>query len=190
MEEKEFLEDGKTPNPKFVKKEENNGGKSDEGTKAKDGKTFTEEEHQAELDRVAAKTRSEGDKKAEKAAAEAVEKALAEERRLAGLKAEEREKELLDKQKRDAEAREANITLRENRATAVEKLAELKLSPKMADFLVDIDIEKQDKNIAAFAEAYAQSVKEGVAEVTKGKTPSDPAKGDSQAAKGEIENFL
>lgn len=180
MEEKEFLEDGKTPNPKFVKKEDANGGKSGDGKDGEGKTTFTQED----LNRIAAKTRDEEKAKTDKAIADAVKTALEEEKRQAKLSEEQREAELRQKRDKEVEERDRNITLRENRITAVEKLVEKKLSPKLADLIVDLDLEKQETKLTQLTEAFSESVAAGVAEATKGKPPIDPKGGNSNNATG------
>lgn len=178
MEEKEFLEDGKTPNPKFVKKEENNGGNAngaDDKNKGGEGDktTFTKEEHQAELDRVAAKTRAEATAKAEKDKAEAIQKALENERENAKLSAEERAKKALEKDRADIEEQKKSIALRENLADVKVILGDLKYPPELAELLVNIDKDVQTANIAAFKAGVAKIVKDAIADATKGTPGKD-----------------
>ena len=185
MENKEFLEDGVTPNPDF-KKEEDNGGDD-----KKTSKTFTEEQHQAELDRVAAKTREEEKKKSQKAIDDAVKKATEEAQRLQKRSEVEREKELQDKKNKEFEDREKNVTLRENKAIAIEKLSELKLPTKLVDFVIDLDPETQDSKITNLHEAFNAAVAEGVAATVKGNAPPDPTKsGNSNDKAVEPTNFI
>jgi len=149
-----------------------NGGKEGEGNP----KNLTPEEHQAELDRVAAKTRAEVEKKGEKTTKDAVKKALEEERRQAKLSEEEKEKELGAKKEKEFKERENKVTLRENRSAAIEKFTELGLSPnkEVVDVFVGLDIEKQEAAITSFVELHNKSVKDGVAEAMKGDPPKDP----------------
>lgn len=155
----------------------NDGGKNNDEPKNNDDKsgndgesnTFTQED----LDRIAAKTREEEKKKAQKMVDQAVQKATEEAERRAKLSEEERAKELEEKRKQEFAEREKNVTLRENRAGAIEKFSELNLPVKMVDFVVDLDPESQETRIADFKEAYDAAVKEGVAEALKGKAPKD-----------------
>lgn len=158
----------------------NTGGNADAG-KTDEGKTtLTHEQHQAELDRIAAKTREEERKKADKATADAVAKALEEERRQAKLSEEEREKELQAKRQKEYEEREKNVTIRENKAAAIEKFAELKLPLKLVPFVVDVNLDVQNEKTSALQEAYNEAVKQGIAEATKGNPPKDVNAGNSQ----------
>ena len=179
-EELQFLEDGKTPNPSFVApKEDNNGGNGAPNTP----KTYTAEEHQAELDRVAAKTRDQAKKQSEKAIADAVKQATEEQQRLAKLSEEDKTKELQLKAQKDFEEREKTVTLRENRAIAIEKFSELKLPVKLVDFVIDLDPETQVTKTDALHEAYTLAVKDGIAEAMAGKAPRDLKPGDSSGQK-------
>lgn len=155
-------------------------------------KTFSAEEHQAELDRIASKTREEERKKAEKAIADAVAKATEEAERRAKLSEEERAKELQAKQQKEFEERERSVTLRENRAAAIEKFAELKLPTKLVDFVIDTDTAAQEGKITSLNEAFNQAVKDGVAEALKGKAPTDVNAGKSSVDTNipEPKNFL
>ena len=132
-----------------------------------DPKSFTQED----LDRIASKTRDEEKRKAEKLIEDAVKKATEDADRRNKLTEEERAKELELTKAKEFEEREKGITLRENRATAIEKLSELQLPVKMVDHLVDINLELQEKKIADFQSAYTESVKAGIAEALKGTPP-------------------
>lgn len=173
MEEKEFLEDGKTPNPKFIKKEDNNGGKTNDDKNGGGKTTFTKEEMQAELDRVASKTRDEERKKTEKLIADEVKKATEEAQRQAKLSEEERQKELLAKEKADLEEQKRNVTIRENLADVKVILGDLKYPPELASLLVDLDQEKQTEKITLLKTAIAKIVKETIADATKGNPLKD-----------------
>ncbi len=162
-EQKEFLEDGVTPNPDLKKEEVLKGekGKDDKPT------TFTQED----LDRIAAKTRSEAKAIAEKEKKEAIAQARQEALDEAKLSEEEKTKKVLARQQQETADREKAITIRENRAAAIEKFAELKLPTKLVDFVVSANAEVQDKNISDLKRTWDESMKEALTAQMKGKAP-------------------
>ena len=143
-----------------------------------EGKNFSQED----LDAIAGKVRKEEREKAEKEANDkiqaAVAEAIKEAERKAKLSADEREKELLAEQAKKNEERERNNTLRENRLDAIDALIDLEIPnpKKAAEFVVDLDKDKQAEKIEAF--------KDIVTEIAQAMT-EDKLKGDTPEAIGE-----
>lgn len=155
----------------------------DAGKGVETPKSYTQDD----LNRIAAKTREEERQKAEKLTQDAIKKALEDERRQAKLSEEERNKELLEKQRTESEAREREITIRENRADAKEQFAELKLPMKLVEFVVDSDKEAMTEKINNFKSSWEEALKEAVQTQLKGETPKDAGiKSDSAKADTEI----
>jgi hypothetical protein len=151
-------------------------GTSPEATpEVNDGKSYS----QADLDALAGKVRKEEREKHEKELSQTVstkvEEAVKEAQRLAKLSADEREKELLAEQSKKNQAKEQELTLRENRADAIEALTELNIpKPKeAAEFVVDLDKKKQEEKIANFNEIVTTLAQALVEDQLKGDTPKD-----------------
>lgn len=173
-----------TPNNDGTQEDKTKGGAEDKGTP----KTFTQED----LDRIAAKTREEEKKKAEKALEAA--KAAAREEALAEAKLSEEERAKKDREKKEKEdaERELNITLRENKADAKEKFAELKLPMSLVEFVVGADKEAMTAKITSLKEAWDAAIKEEVATQLKGNPPKDVKTGTDKGGDSTIEptNFI
>jgi Domain of unknown function (DUF4355) len=117
-------------------------------------KTFTQEE----LDTILSKRLSE-DREKQK---EETKKAIEEEKRLAKLSAEDREKELLSKAAKDLEARERALTLKTNELSAIRKLEEYKIPTKFVDLFLGEDEATMYAKIDSFKDEYAKAVEAGV----------------------------
>lgn len=141
----------------------------------KAGKTFT----QADMDNLAGKIRGEEKAKNDQAIKEAVDKAIAEERRQAKLTEEEREKEAKTKREAELKEREEQITLRENRVKAQELLADKNIPIDLVDFVVDLDATKMEEKIDTLAKTYNKSVETGVTDKLKGNPPKDFSNNDN-----------
>jgi hypothetical protein len=190
MEEKEFLEDGTTPNPKFIKKEVP---KVEEkpGEAPKTPKTFTEKEHQDELDRVAAKTRKEVQEKKEQEIADARQAARDEALEEAKLSEKEREKKRLEKEDKDRAEKDKKNTLRENTLDAKEKFDELKLPKALVDFVVVENKEEMTTKINSLKKAWDESIATEVAfQLKGGKPPVDPKLGNQTGKKDDEPAFM
>jgi hypothetical protein len=133
------------------------------------GKTFS----QADMDNLAGKIRGEEKAKNEQAIRDAVANALAEYERNAKLTQEEREKEARLKRDKELQAREDNITLRERRIAAQEKLAQKNIPIDLVDFVIDLDETKTNENIDKLVKTYSKSVETGITEKLKGTPPTD-----------------
>jgi len=166
--------------PGEAPKEEKEGGNSNET------KTFT----QAQLDAILGKKVNEINDKNKSAVEEAVKNAIAEYDRQAKLSAEEKKKELDAKAKADLEAKERDITLREQRIEAKSLLSEkglpLKAIDKLVDFVVDVNAEKTKANVEGLVEAFNKAVEEGLTNKLKGSPPEDFSSGGSGMQKGGL----
>lgn len=90
------------------------------------------------------------------------------------------------KQKDDELAqKERSITLRENRADAIEMLAEQNIDTKLVDFVVDIDNGKTAENVKALTKAFNDAVAKGVEAKLAGKTPTDFGDGKTTVDNGK-----
>lgn len=167
---------------------EDNGGKSGEQTP----KTFTAEEHQAELDRVAAKTRNEEKIKREADVAAAKEQARKEALEEASMSEKERQEKMNQKKAQEDAEREKNLTIRENKLDAVKKFIELQLpsDDAIVDLFVNTDKEKMLGAIETFAKVFNAAVAEGVkTQLAGGKPPKDPNSGKPSTEKQQ-ENYF
>jgi hypothetical protein len=178
----------KTPvsNTPDANKDGGNGGKGDEKSTPK---TFTQEEHQAELDRIAGKTRDEEKVKAEKLVAEAVNKALTEERRLAKLSQEEKEKELLEKSRVEIDAERKSINKDRNELSAVKKLTEYGMPVELSVYIVSDDSETTTSNLENLKKIWDKSLNEKIEAKLKGDTPKAPDNNNSNNQSGVITTF-
>ena len=135
----------------------------------KGGKTFTQEQLGQKLSEERKKLREEFEK--EKADALASEKAEWE--RQSKLTEEQRAKEAQEAQRKELEKREHDITMRERRSEAIERLNEKGISTKLVDFVVDADSDKTERNIEVLEKEFNKAVEEGVKAKLAGKTPTD-----------------
>lgn len=122
----------------------------------------------ADLDRHVGKALDTARGKWDQEKQEAINAAKTEAERLAQLSAEERAEEAR-KTKEDAMSkREAEITRRELRATALEELAQKGLPSSLADVLVYTDADACNASIASVETAFRAAVQQGVEERLKG----------------------
>lgn len=155
---------------------------SEKKGKTKDGelKTFTQEE----VDKLIGAYRKESREAMEaklKEMEENFNKRLVEERkeaeRLAQLDAEERKAEEDRKREEELRRRDLLITEKENRLKAIDKLSELEIPIKLVDFVVDVDLDKQQKNIEVIKETFDKAVEEVVQKKLEGRDDiEDPEK--------------
>ena len=141
-------------------------------------KTFTQEE----VNNLVSKRLSEEKAKSDERNKQAIEEALKDYDRKAKMTEEERRKELLKAKDDELAEKERNITLRENRADAVVKLAELNIDTKMVDFVVDLDKDKMNDNITKLNQAFSEAVTKAVEQKLAGKTPTDYGDGSKTGA--------
>lgn len=154
---------------------------SEEGKKKKGdvSKTFTQEQVDELVGKFRKESREEMETKMQeiqKDFSKRLEQEKKEVERLAKLDTEERKAEM-DKQKElELKERDLEITVRENKIKAQEKLDELEIPIKLVDFVVDVDLEKQTQKIDILKEAYEKSIEEGVQKKLEGSDDhEDPA---------------
>lgn len=135
----------------------------------KGGKTFTQEE----LGKKLSEERSKMHDKYEKDFEERLAKEKSEWERQSKLTEEQRAKEAQEAERKELEKREHDITMRERRSEAIEKLNEKGISTKLVDFVVDIDSDKTDQNIETLEKEFNKAVEEGVKAKIAGTTPTD-----------------
>lgn len=147
--------------------------------KKKDDVTFTPEQ-QARIDALMAKTIAK-----ERAKAEAdVAKAKTEAEKLAKMNADQKAE--YERQQRDEELkkREADITRRELRASALETLAEKGLPKGLADILDYKDAESTKTSLESVEKAFREAVEAGVNERLKSGAPGGGA--GSKGGSGQV----
>lgn len=132
-------------------------------------KTFSQDEVDALIGKRLIKERT----KTDEATKAAIAAAIAEHDKKARMTEEERFAEERKAKDDELAAREQSITLRENRTDAVEKLAELNIDTKLADFVVDLDRDKMQENIQRLNKAFNEAVAKSVEAKLAGKTPTD-----------------
>ena len=132
-------------------------------------KTFTQEE----VNNLVSKRISEEKAKADERSKNAIAEAIKDYDRKAKMTEEERRKELIKAKDDELAEKERKITLRENRADAIEKLAELNIDTKLVDFVADIDKEKMESNIERLSEVFNSAVTKAVEQKLAGHTPTD-----------------
>lgn len=140
-----------------------------EENKTNTQKTFTQEE----VNNLVQKRISEVQAKADERNKNAIAEALAEYDRKAKMTEEERLNEERKARDHELAEKEKSITLRENRADGIEKLAELNIDTKLVDFIVDVDKDKMQKNIETFSKVFNEAVSKAVEAKLAGKTPTD-----------------
>lgn len=134
-----------------------------------DSKTFTQEQVNA----IVQKRINEANQKAEEKRKADIAAALAEHDRQAKLTEEQRADEARKKKDDEVSQRERDVTLRENRAEAIEILAEKQLDPKLVDLVVNIDGDKMKSNIDNLEKVFNEAVKKAVDARMSGNTPTD-----------------
>lgn len=142
-------------------------------------KTFTQEQLGEKLSSERKKMREDFEKEKQ----EAIAASKAEWERQAKLTEEDRAKEAQEAQRKELEQRERDITLRERRSEAIEKLTEKGISTKLVDFVVDVNAEKTAKNIDILTKEFNDAVEKGIKEKLRGNTPTD--RGSTTAGDGK-----
>lgn len=133
------------------------------------GKTFTNEELGQKLSAERKKLKEQF----EKEKADAIADALKEAERKAKLTEDQKAAEAQKEAQEALDKREQEITLRERKAEAIETLTDKGISPKLVDFVVDVDADKTAKNIDTLTEVFNKAVEEGVKAKLAGSTPKD-----------------
>lgn len=134
-------------------------------------KTFTQDE----LDKVLKERLEREVKKNAESTALKITEAREEEKRLAKLSQDEREKELIKKQSAELEKSRNDLTLRENKISGKEKLIELKLPASFIDFVLDANPEVMEKRIISLQKEFNDTVALELANRMKSDAPKDPA---------------
>ncbi len=169
--------DDKATNQNSAVKQPTDGQTEDKGSNS--NKTFTQDEVNA----LVSKRIGEINAKNEERNKQAIADALADYDRKAKMTEEERLSEARKQKDNELAEKERSITLRENRADAIEQLAELNIDTKLVDFVVDIDPEKTAANVKALGKAFNEAVEKGVKEKLAGKTPTDFGDGSKKTDK-------
>lgn len=137
------------------------------GQQEPQGKTYTQSELDALMDKHAAKALETAKQKWEEEKQDAVNQA----EKLAKLSAADR-KEAEDKAKQEAmDKREQELNQREMRYEAQHQLEENELPTDFVDMVMSDDAENVSKNIAVLKGAFDKAIEAGVTEKLKGKTP-------------------
>lgn len=144
-------------------------------------KTFTQDEVNA----MVQKRVNEVNAKNEERNKQAIQEALADYDRKQKMTEEERLSEARKQKDDELAEKERNITMRENRADAIELLAEQNIDTKLVDFVVDLDKEKTAENVKALTKAFNDAVAKGVEAKLAGKTPTDYGDGNKTASSGK-----
>ncbi len=173
MDIKEFLEDGVTPNPDFKKQDDTNKGVED-GTKKTESKTFSAEEHQAELDRVAAKTRSEEKAKLEASFKETLVKEREDWEKKSKMNETQREEARAKEESERLAKEKQEFSIERNKFELSKVMSADGISIEMAELLATADTEVMMANYGILKKAFDESVEKKVNERIKGNTPKDP----------------
>ena len=159
-------------------KEENKGGEP---------KTFSQEEHQKELDRVLSERLAKEKEKTEKLISEKLQKEREAWEQESKLSQEEKEKKLEEKRKLELEEWQRNLTIRENNLEANKLLTALDIPIDFSEYLIDLDKEKMTEKINNFAKRWEEALSARVAKVTKGEPPIDPSKNSNNGSNNAAE---
>lgn len=130
-------------------------------------KTYTEEEVRELLQREGDKRVTEAMKKAERKNQAKIKEAA----KLAKMDEEQKFQYELEQREKAIEAKEKELALAENKATASQILADRGISPSLVDFVVAEDAEDMKANIDLLDRAFKASVKAEVEKRLASKTP-------------------
>jgi len=135
------------------------------------GKTFT----QSEVDEIVSKRLQREKSQADENYKLNIARERAEWERQSKLTEEQRANEAQAKRAQELDEKERNITLRENRATAIEELAKKNIDTSLVDFVVDLNVEQMESNIKALEKSFNTAVQKAVDERLQraGSTPQD-----------------
>jgi crotonobetainyl-CoA:carnitine CoA-transferase CaiB-like acyl-CoA transferase len=146
------------------------------GKNGGDSKTFTQEE----VNKIVSERINEVSSKTDETVAKRIQEAQAEWERKAKLSDEQRASEAQKAKEAELDEKDRQITLRENRASAIEKLVEKKIPTEVVDYLVGIDMDKTTSNIDKFETVFNKAVETAVETKLKGSTPPDLKGGKSK----------
>lgn len=161
---------------------DNSQSSNNEDNKATTTKTFTQDE----VNNLVQKRISEVQAKADERSKAAIADAIKDYDRKAKMTEEERRKELIKAKDDELAEKERSITIRENRADAIEKLAEQNIDTKLVDFVVDVDKEKMEGNIEKLSRVFNDAVTKAVEQKLAGKTPTDYGDGNKTGTTGKV----
>lgn len=150
----------------------------------KESKTFTQDD----LNKIISDRLTKERKKWDEELSSKVEEAKTEAQKLAKMNAEQKaeyERKQLEEQ---LSKREAEITRRELRATALETLAEKGLPKQLAEVLVYTDAEATNKSIDAVEKSFRDAVEQAVNDRLKNSTP--PKTGGSGGTPSSLEEQI
>jgi len=134
-----------------------------------EGKSFT----QSDVDKIVSERLTRAESKWQKETDKKIEKVQEEILKTAEMSAEEREKELSEKYKRELDAKAQDVAIRENRLDAVEMFAKSKVPTILVEYVITPEREKTIEKAEVFVKQYNDSVADSVAEQLKGKAPKD-----------------
>ncbi len=144
-------------------------------------KTYTEAEMKELMNSTVSGRLNEQKAKLQEAFEAKLQEALAEEKRVAKLSAEEREKELESKRIKDLEDRERALNLKTNELEARKKLEEYKIPTKFVDLFLGEDQEQMFAKIETFKDEFSKAVEEGIeAKLSEGTSNKDVNTGMNQ----------
>lgn len=150
-----------------------------ESTQEATPKTYTEEEVREMLQREGDKRVTEAMKKAERKKEAAIKEAT----KLAQMNDEQKYQYELEQREKAIEAKEKELALAENKATASAVLADRGLSTQLVDLVVAEDAEEMMDKITRLDNAFKASVKEEVEKRLASKTPKKNLPLDGQITK-------
>jgi hypothetical protein len=159
-------------------------GNTEEKAGSNSSKTFTQDEVNALIQKRVNDINAKNDERNK----QAIQEALADYDRKQKMTEEERLSEARKQKDDELAEKERSITLRENRADAVEMLAQRNIDTKLVDFVVDIDADKTAENVKALEKAFNEAVSKGVEAKLAGRTPTDF--GDGNKTKGRNDSKL
>lgn len=134
-----------------------------------EGKTFS----QTDVDKILSERLTRAESKWQKETEKRIEQVQEEILKTAQMSAEEREKELAEKYKKELDVKAQDVAIRENRLDAIEMFANAKVPIDLVDYVVTPDKETTVEKAEAFVLKYNESVATTVAEQLKGKAPRD-----------------
>ena len=166
----------------------------DEGVGTGDQESSSEKQFsQEDLDNTLSKRLGKQKEKLSKEFDKKLKETVAEMEKRAKLSEEELERELANQKEQESKEREDKVTIRENRLDVIDALIDMDIpNPKgIAEFLVDLDGDKQDDNIQAFHSAFTDAVESAVAKRLAGEAPDDIDSSDSDDETGApLQRFI
>lgn len=148
-------------------------------------RTYTEEEVRELLQKEGDKRVSEAMKKAERKSAAKIKEAT----KLAQMNEEQKFQYELEQREKAIEAKEKELALAENKATASQVLADRGLSAKLVDMVVATDADEMMSNINLLDAAFKASVKSEVEKRLASKTPKKNLPLDSHVTKEQFRSM-